>query len=77
MNPQSNPDERFGQIDRAEKLIAQLAEQGLQTNQRLDRLAQKVEALADGQKHTDSKLDALTDIVRQWIERHGNGSATH
>jgi len=38
-------------------------------------------ALADSQKHTDEKLagvadklDALTDIVQRWYERHGNGS---
>lgn len=47
-----------------QKLIEQLAEQAVQSNQRLDRLAQKVESLADGQKHTDAKLDALTDLVR-------------
>jgi chaperonin cofactor prefoldin len=69
---------------RSEKLIERLAEQALQTGQRLDRLAEKVgalaekvEALAGSQKHTDSKLDALTDIVRQWIGRNGNGAASH
>ncbi len=76
---------------RSEKLIERLAEQALQTGQGLDRLAEnvgalaekvgalaeKVEALADSQKHTGSKLDALTDIVRQWIERNGNGAASH
>jgi hypothetical protein len=120
VNPQSNPEERFHQVEstleqlsnsfrhlltaqvlmndaqqRGEKLIERLAEQALQTSQRLDRaievltdsqkhtdskldrLAEKVEALADSQKHTDSKLDALTDIVRQWIERSGNGAASH
>ena len=75
-------------LDRAEAAIQKLAEQGLLTNLRLDRLAEKVDALAekvdalaekvdalaDGQKHTDSKLDALADIVRQWIERNGNGT---
>lgn len=60
-------------LSRAEKLIEQLAEQGLQTNQRLDRA---IEALTDSQKHTDSKLEALTDIVRVWIERHGNGNGS-
>ena len=102
MNGQTNPDERFDQVEstlnqlsnslkhlltaqvlmndrlsRSEKLIEQLAEQGVQTSQRLDRLAEKVEALVDSRKHTDSKLDALTDIVRQWIERNGNGAASH
>jgi len=32
-------------------------------------------ALADSQKHTDEKLAALTDIVRKWHKRHGNGSS--
>lgn len=66
-------------MDRAETAIQKLAEQGLGTGQRLDRLAEKVNALADkvdsladSVKHTDSKLEALTDIVRQWIERNGS-----
>jgi len=96
VNPQSNPDERFNQVEstleqlsnsfrhrltaqvlindaqqRAEKLIERLAEQALQTSQRLDRA---IEVLTDSQKHTDAKLDALSDIVRRWYERHGNGS---
>ena len=109
MNAQSNPDERFDQVestlnllansqrhlltaqvlmndrmDRAEAAIQKTAEQGLQTSQRLDRLTEKfetltekVEAMVDGQKHTDSKLDALTDIVRQWIDRNGHGASNH
>jgi hypothetical protein len=54
-------------MDRAETAIQKLAETML--------------ALADSQKHTDEKLagvadklDALSDIVRRWYERHGNGS---
>ncbi len=60
-------------------------------NDRLDRAERAIQktaetmvALADSQKRTDEKLagvadklDALTDIVRRWYERHGNGSATH
>ncbi len=61
---------------RAEKLIEQLVEQGLQTNQRLDRLAENVDSLADGQKHTEEKLAALADIIRKWYERHGNGNGS-
>jgi hypothetical protein len=96
VNPQSNPNERFDQVEstlsqlsnslrhlltaqvlmndrlsRGEKLIEQLAEQALQTNRRLDRA---IEVLTDSQKHNDAKLYALSDIVRQWYERHGNGS---
>ena len=59
---------------RAEKLIERLAELGIETNQRIDKLSEKVDSLADGQKHTDEKLAALADIVRKWYERHGNGS---
>ena len=47
----------------------------------IQKLAESLVALADSQKHTDEKLagvadklDALTDIVRKWYERHGNGS---
>jgi hypothetical protein len=57
-------------MDRSERAIQNLAEQTL-------KLAGTVQALADGQKHTDSKLDALADIVRQWIERNGNGGGRH
>jgi len=48
------------------------------------KLSDAMLALADSQKQTDEKLatltekvDALTDIVRQWYERHGNGAASH
>jgi hypothetical protein len=40
----------------------------------IQKLAETMLALADSQKHTDEKLAALTDIVRKWYERHGNGS---
>jgi hypothetical protein len=38
------------------------------------KLVESVQALAESQKHTDSKLDALTDIVQKWHGRHGNGA---
>jgi peptidoglycan hydrolase CwlO-like protein len=51
------------------------------TEAALQKLAESMVVLADSQKHTDEKLagvadklDALTDIVRKWYERHGNGS---
>ena len=50
-------------MDRAERAIQKTAETML--------------ALAEQQKHMDSNLAALTDIVRSWYERHGNGSAGH
>jgi len=40
----------------------------------IQKAAETVLALADSQKHTDEKLAALTDIIRNWYERHGNGS---
>jgi hypothetical protein len=55
-------------MERAESAIQKLAEQNV-------KLAETVQAIADGQKHTDAKLDALSDIVRNWYERHGNGSS--
>jgi uncharacterized membrane protein len=60
-------------MERAEKAIQKVAEVAVLTEQRLERLAEKMEALLDSQKHTDSRLDALADIVRQWVEGHGNG----
>lgn len=59
-------------------------------NDRMDRAesaiqkaAETMAALADSQKRTDEKLagvadklDALTDIIRRWYERHGNGSSS-
>ncbi|MGA2882336.1 MAG: hypothetical protein ABSG13_25565 [Bryobacteraceae bacterium] len=93
MNPQSNPDERFNQVestlnqlansqrhlltaqvlmndrmDRAEVALQKVAEQSV-------KLTETMQALAESQKHTDAKLDALSDIVRRWYERHGNGSS--
>jgi hypothetical protein len=55
-------------MDRAETAIQKFAEQNV-------KLAETIKALAEGQKHTDEKLAALTDIVQRWHERHGNGSS--
>ena len=48
----------------------------------IQKAAETMLSLADSQKRTDEKLagvadklDALTDIVRRWYERHGNGSS--
>ncbi|HTC32834.1 MAG TPA: hypothetical protein VK724_05660 [Bryobacteraceae bacterium] len=73
MNPQSNPDERFHEmdrLDRAERAIQQTAETMLTLAESQKRTGEKLGGVAD-------KLDALTDIVRSWYERHGNGSAGH
>jgi hypothetical protein len=47
----------------------------VKTGQRLDRLAEKIDSLAESVKHTDSNVEALREIVRQRIERNGNGAA--
>ena len=102
MTPQSNPDERFDQVEstleqlsnsfrhlltaqvlmndrlgRAESAIQRVAEQSVKLTETMQVLAEKVEALADGQKHNDSNIEALTEMVRQLIERNGNGAASH
>jgi peptidoglycan hydrolase CwlO-like protein len=48
----------------------------------IQKTAETLLTLADSQKRTDEKLagvadklDALTDIVRRWYERHGNGGS--
>jgi uncharacterized heparinase superfamily protein len=87
VNGQTNPDERFDQV---ETVLNQLAnsQRHLLTaqvlmNDGMDRaeaaiqkLAVSMVDLADSQKHTDEKLAALTDIVQRWYERHGNGSGS-
>jgi len=86
VNPQSNPDQRFDQVESTLNQLANsqrhLLTAQVLMNDRMDRaetaiqkLAETMLALADSQKHTDEKLAALTDIVRNWYERHGNGSS--
>ena len=41
----------------------------------IQKAAETVQALAEQQKHSDANLAALTDIIRRWYERHGNGSS--
>jgi chromosome segregation ATPase len=109
VNPQSNPDERFDQVestlnqlanslrhlltaqvlmnerlDRTEAALQKLAEQNVKLAETVQALADsqkqtdsKIEALADSQKHNDSNIEALTEILRQLIERNGNGAANH
>lgn len=88
MNGQTNPDERFDQVESTLNQLANsqrhLLTAQVLMNDRMERaekaiqkLAESMVALADSQKHTDEKLAALTDIVRQWYERHGNGSSQH
>lgn len=84
MNPLPNPNERFEEVH---SILEQLSnsQRHLLTaqvlmNDRMDRaeraiekLAETMVALAQSQKDTDEKLNTLTDIIRRWYERHGNG----
>lgn len=85
MNPPSNPDERFDQV---ESTLSQLAnsQRHLLTaqvlmNDRMERaetaiqkLAEENVKLAEKTQVVAEKVDALIDIVQRWYERHGNGS---
>lgn len=53
-------------MDRAEFAIQRLAEENVKIAERVQTIGEKLEGVAD-------KLDALTDIIRRWYERHGNG----
>ena len=64
-------------MDRAETAIQKLAEENVKLAVRVQAIGESVQALADGQKHNDSNIEALTEIVRQLIERNGNGAASH
>jgi chromosome segregation ATPase len=67
-------------MDRAETAIQKLAEQNVKLAETVQALADsekitdsKIRELTDSLKHTDSNIEALTEIVRQLIERNGNG----
>jgi methyl-accepting chemotaxis protein len=107
VNGQTNPDERFDQVEstlnqlansqrhlltaqvlmndrleRAETAIQKLAEGTLQLARsvqviadKLDIVADKLDTLTESLKHTDSNVEALTEIARQLIERNGNGGS--
>ena len=62
-------------MERAETVIEKTAQTMQAVADSMQALDDKMQALADGQKHTDEKLAALTDIVRNWYERHGNGNS--
>ncbi len=87
MSGPSNPDDST--LDHLSNSLRHLLTAQVLMNDRLERAetaiqkaAEMILALADSQKHTDEKLagvadklDALTDIVRKWYERPGNGNA--
>jgi uncharacterized phage infection (PIP) family protein YhgE len=64
-------------LSRTETIVEGLAPKLDTLTSTVQKLAEKVDAIADGQRHTDDRIDLLADIVRQWIERSGNGSSKH
>ncbi|HYL37156.1 MAG TPA: hypothetical protein VEV17_14665 [Bryobacteraceae bacterium] len=69
-------------LSKTETFVERLAEQSLRTSEDLQKLTgslgiltEQVRVLADGQKHSDARIDALADMVRHLIE--GNGKGLH
>lgn len=82
MSEQSNPDDRFEMLNHLANSQRHLLTAQVLLNDRMERAeaaiqkaAETVQALAEQQKHSDANLAALTDIIRRWYERHGNGSS--
>jgi hypothetical protein len=86
VNGQPNPDERFDQVESTLNQLANsqrhLLTAQVLMNDRLDRaefaiqrLAEENVKLAEKTNSMADKLDVLTDIIRRWYERHGNGSS--
>jgi chromosome segregation ATPase len=80
MSSPSNPDDST--LDHLSNSLRHLQTAQVLMNDRLERAelaiqktAETMKELAEQQKHTDSNLAALTDIVRRWYERPGNGNA--
>ena len=59
------------QQDRRGQLFARLVEFAEGTEQRLQRVAEKLEQLTDAQKHSDARLDALIAVVDDLVRRNG------
>jgi hypothetical protein len=88
VSSQPNPGERFDQVESTLEQLANsqrhLLTAQVLMNDRMERAEKAIQktsetmlALAESQKHTDEKLAMLTDIIRRWYERHGNGSSQH
>jgi hypothetical protein len=60
-------------LSKTESIVERLAEQALKTSQDIQILTDQVRILADGQKHSDARIDALADMVRHLIEGNGKG----
>ena len=58
-------------LSKAETLIERVAEQLNVLTGSLQKLTEQVQIQSDGQKHSDARIDALADTVRNLIERNG------
>lgn len=57
-------------LTKTESLLERLAETVQKLAVKVDKLADQIQIQADGQKHSDARIDALADMVRNLIERN-------
>lgn len=62
--------------DRTEQLLFKTVEVQETTGRRLDALAATIQELADGQKHTDERLNALIGVVDELVRKGGQPGST-
>ncbi|HMD47836.1 MAG TPA: hypothetical protein VKG79_02005 [Bryobacteraceae bacterium] len=60
-------------LSKTESIVDRTAEQMQVLTATVQKLTEQVQALTSDLEHTDDRIDLLADIVRQWIERNGNG----
>lgn len=64
-------------LSKTESIVDRTAEQMQVLTATVQKLAEQVQTLTSDLEHTDDRIDLLADIVRQWIERNGNGKDKH
>jgi methyl-accepting chemotaxis protein len=64
-------------LSKTESIVDRIAEQMQVLTGTVQKLAEQVQTLTSDLEHTDDRIDLLADIVRQWIERNGNGKDKH
>jgi hypothetical protein len=62
--------------DRSDQLLARLLEHQEVTGRQLSALTNSVQELADGQKHTDERLNTLIAVVDELVRRGGSPGPT-
>ena len=58
-------------LSKTESILQRVAENLEKLTVKVDKLAEQMQIQADGQKHSDARIDALADMVRHLIERNG------